>query len=741
MLYTTECTSSIQLSASADMLRSHPRGDLLLIAFNHATLSCPAHCFASQGTRVKAATSQRQMLRAALVACADSLAQAQAGLDADEEVRSAGGAAGSSETDTVTLDASEACAVAVRTAAAARALLDRPLNPERVKALSDTAVDGTGVTCAEEEERAIEAAQGAASDAEEAVARLIERVGQIRGIRAKLRALLATSEARFRRASATLAGAKVVSSSPLIEEAARVASAALARARERMRSYLMSSGGEDSVGGDWGGLARDEEAVSEAQGYVTALESFAASAVEADSPEALSAPDGTSEPGDDFTVSPTTRNALGVDSKTAERDALTLAVQWGDVLRGQVAELQLADDPAVAQAMEAAGDATVAAKKLWSPGEDNQDPRSDAAGRAAVEGLATALGRLENAAQDAAESQRERVAGLGAASRRLDRLKATLGSLVESVESAGEPLVSLTADAMRVAVDAAYAADDAALVSVRGDRDPSVGDSRRPLQQPPPPSSPASADFADVVQAAAVAVAQAEATVTKARERASQISAQRVRVLETLVGLAETLSAAGGRLASSSTERDLSSAREAATAVSMAQAALSRARTAAQADLGAWVSDATGIAEAVAEAGELVRLAERSADGPAIVRSTAVGRNEPARVATDQAVAQAEANAQAWLEAEAEGEGDVVAGQGAAGDITSGPKAAGKTVVRKARIGFSERGEGAKTYLPLWMRLQKMVWDSGGSAGPATGENNDPVLENSGEPINSAPTG
>lgn len=680
------------------------------------------------------------MLRAALVACADSSAQAQAGLDSDEEVRFAGGAAGSSETDTVISDASDACAVAVRAAAAARELLDRPLNSKWVRVFPDTAVGGAGVTCAEEEERAVEAAQGAAGDAEEAVARLIERAGHVRGIRARLRALLANSEARFRRASSTLTDSGVASNRPGMEEAARVASAALDRARERMRNYLVSRGGEDSGGdsgggGGWGGLALDEEVVSEAQGYVTALESFAASAAEADLPGAVGPPVQTIEPGVEPAVSSSVRNALGVGSKTAGRDALTLAVQWGDVLRAQVAELQLADDPAVARAMEAAGDATAAANNLWSPGEDNQDPRSDTAGRAAVEGLATALGRLEKVAEDAAESQRERVAGLGAATRRLDRLTETLGSLVGSIESAGEPLVSLAAGAMRVAVDAVSAAH-AALAAVRGDKDPGGGDSRRllPPSTPSTPNSRAWADFADAVQAAAVAVAQAEATATKARERASQISAQRVRVLETLVGLAEALSAAGDRLlASSSTEeRDLLSAKEAATAVSAAQAALGRARTAAQVDLGAWASGATGIAEAVAEAGELVRLAERCADGPAIVRSTTVGRNGPARgTTTDQAVAQAEANAQAWLEAEAKAEGEVVEGEGAAGGASSRPKAAGKTGVRKARIGFSEKGEGAATYLPLWMRLQKVAWGSRGSADAATtSERGDPVLEN-----------
>ncbi|CAM9982811.1 unnamed protein product, partial [Ectocarpus sp. 12 AP-2014] len=102
-------------------------------------------------------------------------------------------------------------------------------------------------------------------------------------------------------------------------------------------------------------------------------------------------------------------------------------------------------------------------------------------------------------------------------------------------------------------------------------------------------------------------VAQAEATVTRARERAPQVSGERVRALQTLVGLAETLSEAGEQLASSSAERGLPSSREAAAAISQAQAGLRRARDAAQADGGAWMSGAAAITDVVAEAGELVR--------------------------------------------------------------------------------------------------------------------------------------
>ncbi|CAN0484195.1 unnamed protein product, partial [Ectocarpus sp. 12 AP-2014] len=89
-----------------------------------------------------------------------------------------------------------------------------------------------------------------------------------------------------------------------------------------------------------GSLARDEEAVSEATGFVEALELIA-------SREAKTSP------------SPAERASSGSSAEMGNEsmDALTLALQWGDVLRAQVAELQLGGDPAVAQALEETGKA------------------------------------------------------------------------------------------------------------------------------------------------------------------------------------------------------------------------------------------------------------------------------------------------------------------------------------------------------------------------------------------------
>ncbi|CAN0031935.1 unnamed protein product, partial [Ectocarpus sp. 8 AP-2014] len=426
-------------------------------------------------------------------------------------------------------------------------------------------------------------------------------------------------------------------------------------------------------------LARDEEAVSEATGFVEALELIA-------SRGAMTSP------------SPAERAKSGSSGEAGNEsmDALALALQWGDALRAQVAELQLGGDPAVAQALEETGKAAVAAERLWSPGERREGSGSE--GRAAVEGLAAQLGELERFAEEAAEKRRAREAERGAAARRLDRLTATFNSLQETVKSAGEPLLaSLTDAALSAAHDAITA------VSATANAGVGLGDGKAV-------SSARESTLADAVQAAAVAVAQAEATVTRARERAPQVSAERVRALQTLVGLAETLSEAGEQLASSSAERGLPSSREAAAAISQAQAGLSRARAAAQADGGAWMSGAVVITDVVAEAGELVRRAQRAADGPAAAVPRA-GR--PAARGEDTVAAEAEAGA--WLEEEPEGGAKTTdrpnrSDVGGVEDRSSSP---GTTDARKARIGFSKKGEGAQTYLPLWMRLQKKLWDAG----------------------------
>lgn len=655
--------------------------------------------------RVKSAESQRQMLRAALVTSSDSIAQAQAGLEAEQEGRSPGDGVSNErgvegDGDPMS-EALQACALAEQAATAARECLERPLTAEKFNGGQAEHGDATG-----EEERLVEAAQAAATEAEQAAARLVERLGQIRGIRARLRSLLAQSEARFRRASAALADAGVAD----VDEAVHVASEALAVARDRLRSslgsgYLTPGGGGGGVdSGGSGSLARDEEAVSEAAGFVEALELFASREVAPVPPERSSA--SVSRPG----------------SGNEALDALALALKWGEALRSQVSELQLGGDPAVAQAVDAAGKAALAAESLWSPGD-----QSAGEGRAAVEGLAAQLGELEKVAENAAGQRRTREAGLWAAAKRLDRLTSTLGSLRDTVELAGEPLLaSLTSAALDAASDAIAAASTATGGSGvdSGDIRTAAGDQ--------------GSTFTDAVQAAAVVVAQAEATVARARERAPQVSAERVRALETLVTLAETLSEAGEQLASSSQERGLPSSREAAAAILEAQEGLSRARAAAQVDGGTWVSGAAAIAEVVAEAGELVRRAKRAADPPPVVRPTSPTGPAGTGRATDEDVVEAEANARAWLEAEGGSKGGAKTASGgkgapaAAADGAKGrsaPKA--KTDARKARIGFSKKGEGAKAYLPLWMRLQKKMWQGEGSekGGAAGGSDDSKQLE------------
>ncbi len=601
-------------------------------------------------------------------------------------------AAGLGERDPMS-EALRACASAERAVAVARELLERPLTAE--------SVGPAAASVEEEEERAVEAAQAAATEAEQAAAHLVERLGQIRGIRARLRSLLSRSEARFRRASAALANAGVTD----VDDAVRVAGTALAVAQDRLRSslgsgYLCPDGG----GGNGASLARDEEAVSEAAAFVEALESFASRVAPTSAAAAAPERDGTT-PG---------LAEAGPESKesgaAAAADALALALQWGDALRARVSELRLGDDPAVARALEAVGEAALAAESLWSPGE-----RGGGDGREAVESLAALLGELEAAAEGAAERRRASEAGRGAAATgRLDRLAATLRSLRETVESAEEPLlVSLTSAALTAASDAVAAAAAAAAAgeasaAAGGAGGGTEGDRR------------GTTTFADAVQAAAVAVAQAEATVARARERAPQVSAERVRLLETLVGLAETLSEAGEQLSSSSEERGLPSSREAAAAILEAQTALVRARAAAQADGGAWVSGAAAIAESVAEAGELVRRAKRAADPPAAVRPASRDGTAGTGGGTEEEVVAAEANARAWLAAEEDGgeaEGNAnrrKVSPPAAGDVNSRSSPAAATDARKARIGFSNKGEGAQTYLPLWMRLQKKLWETAG---------------------------
>lgn len=713
---------------------------------------------------MKAAASKRRMLASALVASTDALVQAQASLDADEEVRSSGdigdvtrGATGGAVAEDLMSDALRTCVEAERAANVAHELLEKPLTSSWLNAAArygNVDSSGDGTSCLEIEERAVEEAQQAVTAAEEAVAHLTERLGQLRGIRAKLRSLLAAVEARFRRASAALADAGALSNTNGVENALQVASSALARARERLQSplssgYLLPGGGNGGGGDDTSGgagrvsLARDEEAVSNAAGYVAVLESLADSAVgkagakdqggvSVDSGTEAGTGGGAAQSRDDPSV--TSSSSLNDSQRTAQ-EALALALQWGDTLRAQVANLQLTDYPAVEKAAEAAEAAMGAAQEFWVAASSGGQQTSGEKMRAGLEALATELGRLEKVAEVAAEQKRAREAGVGAAAKRLERLMTTLGALDDKVRMAGQPLVSLTAEAIRTAADATNAASAAAAASgvaspVSADAANSGPTSRRPSLLLT--GSPGAQVFASAVQEAAVAVAQAEATVTRAQERAFQLSAERVRALETLVELAEALSAAGDRLALSSVERGLSASREAAATISDAQAALGRARAAAQVDAGVWLSSAAAIADAVATAGDFVRRAERAADGPAVVRPTMTamgGENvlgEAGRAGAT-AVAEAEAKARAWLDADTncvdseqqtsspspEEEAVGLESINTAARQATPAKLKGK---RTPRIGFSDGGEAAPTYMPLWMRLQNKAWELGGSA-------------------------
>lgn len=636
---------------------------------------------------VKSAAAQRQMLRSALVTSSDSIVQAQARLEAERQGRSPEDAvlsAGSNTFDPMS-EALRACNSAERTVTVARELLERPFTAEWFRAVPGGS--------AGEEERAVQAAQVAAAEAEQAAARLVERLGQVRGIRAKLRSHLAHSEARFRRATTALADAGV----PDVDEAVHVASGALAVARDRLRSplgsgYLAPDRGS-AGGGDSGNLACDEEAVSEAAGFVEALE-LLASRKASPSPSVQRR---VLPPGEDSEESP-----------TESVNALALAMQWNDALRAQVAQLKLESNPAVAHAVEATEKAALVAEHLWSSSDRSDRGGSNVEARRAVKSLAGRLQELEKVVESAAEHRRSRQAGLGAAAGRLDRLTATLRSLQDSVESAAEPLlVSLTASALKTAHDAITTASAAA-----GGTEPM---------------------FADAVQAAAVAVSQAEATVSRARERAPQVSAERVSALQSLLGLAETLSEAGEQLASSFMKRGLPSSREAAAAILEAQAGLSKARAAAQMDGGAPVPGAAAISEIVAEAGELVRRAKRAADGPAAGPPTSPDEPEPsgAENAKDEGVVAAEAKARVGLEREVEVKAATAnrpeKSSSSVGDVKGPPGTKATTDPRKARIGFSKKGGGGQdNYLPLWMRLQKKLWDTGRPERAERGESDVP---------------
>ncbi|CAM9987189.1 unnamed protein product, partial [Hapterophycus canaliculatus] len=618
---------------------------------------------------VKSAAAQRQMLRSALVTSSDSIVQAQAGLEAERQGRSPGDAlpsGGSNELGPMS-EALRACDVAERAVTTARDRLERPFTTE----LFGT-VPGRS---AGEEERAVQAAQVAAAEAEQAAARLVERLGQVRGIRAKLRSVLAHSEVRFRRATAALADAGALDA----DEAVRVAGGAVAVARDRLRSplgsgYLAPDSGS-ACGGDGGSLACDEEAVSEAVGFVEALELLAARQVSSSSPSTR------------VRVLP-----LGEGSETPQNEtlnALALALQWNDALRAQVAQLGLEREPDIAQAIEATARTALAAENMLSSSDRTNDGKASVEGRVAVKKLAGRLEELEKVVENAAENRRSRQAGLGASAGRLDRLKATLTSLQDSVESAGEPLLaSLTASALNTAHDAVTAASAAA-----GDAETRSGglenaDSRR------------KSAFADAVQAAAVAVIQAEATVSRARERAPQVSAERVSALQSLLGLAETLSEAGEQLASSFVKRGLPSSREAAAAILEAQAGLSKARAAAKMDGETSASGAATISEIVAEAGELVRRAKRAADGPPAGRPTSLDEPRPsvARKASDEGATASEAGARAEVAAERELGGKAANvnhpenPSSSARGMEGQPVAKATTDARKARIGFSKKG-------------------------------------------------
>lgn len=647
---------------------------------------------------VKSAATQRQMLRSALVTSSDSVVQAQAGLEAERQGRSPGDAVLSTSGENLDpmSEALRACDSAERAVMFAREQLERPLTADWFRA-------GLPGGSAGEEERAVQVAQVAAAEAEQAAARLAERLGQIRGIRAKLRSLLGHTEARFRRASAVLADAGM----PDVDEAVHIANEALAVARDRLRSplgsgYLALDVG-NAGGGDSGSLACDEEAVSEAAGFVEALELLASREVSSSSSlhhRGLPTRDGSEETQDEHP------NALG------------LALQWNDALRAQIAQLKLESDPAVAQAMEATARTALVAENLWFSGERRDDEGSSVEARRAVKTLAGRLVELEKIVEKAAKDRRSHQAGLGIAAGRLDRLTATLSSLQDAVESAGEPLlVSLTSSALKAAHDAITAAS--AVADGTG----------RPLGGFKKADSKRESAFAQAVQVAAVAVSQAEATVSRARERAPEVSAERVRALQSLLGLAETLSEAGEQLASSFVTRGLPSSREAAAAILEAQAGLSKARAAAKMDGEASVSGAQAISEIVAEAGELVRRAKRAAAGTAAGRPT--NRDEPEPSGPGKAkvedIPAPEAKARAGLSTDPELEGKVANANRPGKSSSSVRDAKGqsraKPDARKARIGFSKKGAGAQdNYLPLWMRLQKKLWDKGGSEKTEPGE-------------------
>lgn len=654
---------------------------------------------------MKTAKQHRQMLRSALVSSTDSLARAQAGLEADEEVRAAGGLAAFAGVGphggNAISGVLERCTAAENATVEARELLDRPLTPAWFRSEVQRE-SGSSTAGSDEEKQAVEAAQRATTEAEGAAAHLMERLAQIRGIRAKLRSLLADVETRFRRATAVLADAGVSSGNEDIDGAGKMASVALNDARDRLRSPLVSGYFVTD-----GGLVKDEDAVSEAQGYVKALEVFVKTAVDANANkrEVRGGPWLKHVAGAPavWTMPISTDGAGNAQIAASGGDELALAVKWGEALRTHVSDLGLGDDPTVSQSIEAVGNAMLTAEKLWSSRNSGEEAGGDSAQRAAVEELA-GLRKLGEVAEDTAERRRVREAGLGAAARRLDRLFAILKSVEETVKSAGEPSLSLTSDAMRAAWDAINAA--AAASPVASTFPSGMVVSVRDTERRAAPHSSESAAFIDAVQEAAVAVAQVEVTANRARERASQVSAERVRILKNLIRFAETLSQVGDRAAATSHERGLSYSREAAAAISEAQAALSRARTAAQADVGSWVSGAAAIAEAVSKAGDLVRVAERTADGPAVVRPMTPGRNASiAGFATDEAVDEAEAK-ETGEKIRGQVEQDKIPSSARSGKATTG------SAQRPRRIGFSSKGEGAPTYSPLWMRLQEKVWEA-----------------------------
>ncbi|CAM9381502.1 unnamed protein product, partial [Choristocarpus tenellus] len=676
-----------------------------------------------QADRVRKADARRATLRTALTTSLDSLAEAQATLEAEEATFyiSAGVdvASGTNRlrvaAGTTMADALSACTRAAEAAVIAQGLLGKPLTVEWLEvSVASVGDPQVGQSPADEEERRVEEAQTRVAEAEEAVARLSERLAQVRGIRAKLRALLATSEAQFRRTSAVLADAgalhpptahagefRAFGGGPeSVVKAVQVAGEALARARMRLQGPLgLGHLDVDARSkGEYGGLARDEESVSEAQGYVAALESFV------DSVEhSILSPAGS-------TVHNTT---LDLDEQTA-RDALDLAEQWGEALQAQVVELGLVGDHAVIKATESSAVAHRAAKASFSALSGSGEQCFWVEVRTAVEAFATELGRLEKAVEGATEQRRTREAGLGTAARRLERLKDSLGALRETVGTSDEALAILTAGAM----DAAATATEAAVATlISGGSNGDDGGLRGLASK----AATGLAALTDAVQTAAVSVAQAEATVTRAREQASQASAERVRALETLVGLAEGLGSAGDRLAASSSERGVEWSREATATMLEAQRSLSKARELAQGGVEAWVTGGSDIAAAVAVAGELVRRAGRTIDAP--VQAPTDDRQQ--RVAG--AVANAEAKAREWLEAEAEARASALAdanqeeGKGGGGDGKSNQKA-GTESTQKPRIGFS-RGEGrvgAGKYLPLWMRMQMKTLGGGEEGGESS---------------------